>query len=211
MIATALSNINNKICVIINVIRIILEAIAVWFPKSVIRRCPATIFAIRRTERVTGRITFLIDSIKTIKGIRADGVLCGTKWENMWLVLLIQPNIINVSQRGKAKTRVKEIWLEAVKIYGNKPKKLFIIINIKIEMKMNEEPWNDVGPKSILNSIWSFIIVFLVINVNFLGIIQKAGMINEMIVKELIQFKDILDLVEGSNTLNKLVIIFNFY
>lgn len=63
-----------------------LEATAVWFPRSVIRRCPATIFAINRTERVIGRIMFLIDSIRTIKGMRADGVLWGTIWANIWLV-----------------------------------------------------------------------------------------------------------------------------
>lgn len=59
--------------------RITLEATAVWLPRRVIRRCPATIFAIRRTERVIGRITLLIDSMSTIKGIKAVGVLWGTK------------------------------------------------------------------------------------------------------------------------------------
>jgi hypothetical protein len=59
---------------------------------------------------------FLIDSIKTINGINAEGVLWGTRWANIWLVWLIQPNSINVSHRGKAKVKVKEMWLEAVKI-----------------------------------------------------------------------------------------------
>jgi len=61
----------------------ILEATAVWFPNNVINRWPATIFAINRTESVIGRITFLIDSINTIKGINAEGVLWGTKCANM--------------------------------------------------------------------------------------------------------------------------------
>lgn len=68
-----------------------LEATAVWLPNKVISRCPATIFAISRTDSVIGRITFLIDSIKTINGIKAEGVLCGTKWANMWLVWANQP------------------------------------------------------------------------------------------------------------------------
>jgi len=63
-----------------------LDATAVWFPRSVIRRWPATIFAIRRTESVIGRITFLMDSISTINGIKAEGVLWGTKCANMWVV-----------------------------------------------------------------------------------------------------------------------------
>lgn len=71
--------------------RITLEATAVWFPRRVMRRCPATIFAISRTERVIGRITFLMDSISTINGIRAVGVLWGTRCANIWFVLLIHP------------------------------------------------------------------------------------------------------------------------
>jgi len=68
-----------------------LEATAVWFPSKVINKCPATIFAINRTDKVIGRITFLIDSINTINGIKADGVLWGTKWANMWLVWVTHP------------------------------------------------------------------------------------------------------------------------
>ena len=37
---------------------------------KVINKCPATKFAASRTERVTGRMTFLTSSIKTIKGIK---------------------------------------------------------------------------------------------------------------------------------------------
>jgi len=40
-------------------------------------------FAIKRTDRVIGRITFLIDSIRTMKGIRAPGVPDGTMWANI--------------------------------------------------------------------------------------------------------------------------------
>lgn len=44
------------------------------FPSKVSRRCPAIIFAAKRTASVPGRIIFLIVSIKTIKGIRTKGV-----------------------------------------------------------------------------------------------------------------------------------------
>ena len=66
--------------------RVKLDATAVWFPSKVIRRWPATILAIKRTANVRGRITLLTVSIKTIKGIRAPGVLWGTIWANMCLV-----------------------------------------------------------------------------------------------------------------------------
>lgn len=39
------------------------------FPKSVINKCPAIIFAVKRTERDTGRIIFPVVSIIIIIGI----------------------------------------------------------------------------------------------------------------------------------------------
>jgi len=44
-----------------------------------ISKCPAIILAERRTARVSGRIIFLIVSIKTIKEERAIGVPLGTR------------------------------------------------------------------------------------------------------------------------------------
>ena len=46
---------------------------------SAIKRCPATILAANRTDRVIGRISLLTISIITIKGINATGVPRGTK------------------------------------------------------------------------------------------------------------------------------------
>jgi len=46
---------------------------------NLINKCPATILAARRTDRVMGRIKFLTNSIKTIRGIRAAGVPDGTR------------------------------------------------------------------------------------------------------------------------------------
>lgn len=91
------------------------EFSAILFSK-VSRRCPAIIFAARRTERVIGRIIFLVVSINTIKEERGIGVLFGTRCENILFVLLIHPKIIVVNHRGKARERVKVKWLEAVKI-----------------------------------------------------------------------------------------------
>ena len=41
------------------------------------KRWPAIILAVSRMAKVIDRINNLIDSIKTIKGIRTDGVPCG--------------------------------------------------------------------------------------------------------------------------------------
>jgi hypothetical protein len=44
------------------------------FPNRVNSRCPAIMFAVRRTANVPGRIRFLIVSMTTMNGISIDGV-----------------------------------------------------------------------------------------------------------------------------------------
>lgn len=86
------------------------------FPSKVINKCPAIILADSRIAKVPGRIMFLIVSIRTIKGIRTGGVPWGTRWANIWVVLLIQPNSMNVNHKGRAKLRVNTICLVLVKM-----------------------------------------------------------------------------------------------
>jgi hypothetical protein len=114
--ATADSNIKSKSWVKINKEINIVDKEFPVFPNKVKSKCPAIIFAESRTAKVPGRITFLIVSIITIKGIKTEGVPWGTKWANICFVLLIQPNNIKLSQRGNAKDKVKVIWLVLVKI-----------------------------------------------------------------------------------------------
>ena len=45
----------------------------------IINKCPATMLAANRTDNVRGRITLLTISIKTINGIKGQGVPTGTK------------------------------------------------------------------------------------------------------------------------------------
>lgn len=45
-----------------------------------ISKCPATIFAAKRTDKVIGRIITLTSSIITIRQISPSGVPYGTKW-----------------------------------------------------------------------------------------------------------------------------------
>jgi len=114
--ATADSKVKRIIWVKIKEIKIKLEEEAVWFPRSVISKCPATILAIKRTAKVRGRIIFLTDSIKTIKGIRRVGVLWGTKWANICFILFNQPNNIKAVHKGSLRVKVKARCLEDVKI-----------------------------------------------------------------------------------------------
>lgn len=74
MIATADSRIKRAICPMIRKPNKVKAKLGPVFPKSVIKRCPAIIFAASRTASVPGRMIFLIVSIHTMKGIRTDGV-----------------------------------------------------------------------------------------------------------------------------------------
>jgi len=48
-------------------------------PSNANNKCPATIFAARRTAKVPGRIIILTVSITTITGIKPPGVPSGTR------------------------------------------------------------------------------------------------------------------------------------
>lgn len=123
-------------------------------PNKVRRRCPAIMFAVNRTANVPGRITFLIVSIHTINGIRAEGVPCGTRWANMCWVWLIHPYNINLSHKGRAKDKDIVKCLVLVKIYGNNPRKLLNKIIENKEININVLPLCPVVPNKVLNSLW---------------------------------------------------------
>jgi len=97
--------------------------------------------------------------------------------------------------------------LEAVKIYGNNPRKLFTTMNINKEINIIDPPLEEKGPKRVLNSLWSFSNPMLSIITILVGVAQNKGV--KMVIKmtALIQFNGIKIVEEGSNTENKLVII----
>lgn len=100
------------------------------------RRWPATIFAVKRIDRVIGRIINLINSIKTINGIKIVGVFEGVRWVNIWLVKLIQPNNIILIHRINDKDMQNLICLDDVKMYGKRPIKLFHKIKVNSLIKI---------------------------------------------------------------------------
>lgn len=91
IIATAVSKVSSKIWVTRSNVKIEDERLGPWLPRRTKSKCPAIILAANRTASVPGRITFLIVSIKTIKGIKAGGVPKGTRWANICLVWLNHP------------------------------------------------------------------------------------------------------------------------
>jgi len=86
------------------------------FLRSLSSRCPATILAERRIESVIGRMILLINSMMTIKFIRALGVPVGTVCANMCLVLLVQPKIIRPLHKERAVGNAIIIWAVGVKV-----------------------------------------------------------------------------------------------
>lgn len=99
--------------------------------------------------------------------------------------------------------------LVLVKIKGNSPIKLLIIINIKIETKVKLKKLFFII--IILNSLFKVFNKFAYIRLILLGVNQNIlGMINRRIIMD-IQFNEkkfVMIVVDGSNIENRLVIIF---
>ena len=70
MKATALSKIINITNLLINNGRKLIGINVAGLLIRVIKRCPATKLAANRTDKVNGRIIFLTNSIRTMKGIK---------------------------------------------------------------------------------------------------------------------------------------------
>jgi len=90
-VATALSKQlrrNNASKIILKTARL---ALVLPLLSNVRSRCPARIFATKRTERVSGRMKELTSSISTINGIKAPGDPRGTRWANIGKGSLAHP------------------------------------------------------------------------------------------------------------------------
>jgi len=66
--AIAASRINRRICAVISSVSNVCLIDGPLFPSSVNSKCPAIIFAVRRSANVPGRIRFLIVSIIPMNG-----------------------------------------------------------------------------------------------------------------------------------------------
>lgn len=84
-----------------------------------------------------------------------------------------------------------------------------MLITIKVNKAINiiVEPEKEDGPKSILNSLWSFFLIVLNKIEIFVWEIQKLGVINSKIKVALSQFNE-KKLDDGSKAEKRLVIMF---
>lgn len=180
------------------------------FPNKVNNKCPAIMFAVNRTANVPGRIKFLIVSIHTMNGIKIDGVPWGTKCSNIWFMLLIHPNSMNLTHKGSANVSVIARCLVLVKMYGNSPRKLLNKINENRDTNRNVPPFLFLLlPNSVLNSLWSFVVnKFHVIKCRD-GISHILIGININPMNVLAQLSGIFIVLVGSNTENRFLIIFS--
>lgn len=84
--ATASSNTNKIIWVLIKIKFVLLFIMFPWFPNRVNNKWPAIMLAESRIESVIGRITFLMVSIKIINIISVKGVPVGRRLANILFV-----------------------------------------------------------------------------------------------------------------------------
>lgn len=124
-------------------------------------------------------------------------------------MFLIIDIIIKNIQNGIANVIEKIICLEDEKIYGNNPKKLLMKININNEINKNDGDLVFLDLYNINISLFSIFKILFINHLIRLGIIhKKLGKIIKVNIV-LIQFKFKLKIkVDGSNTLNKFVVIF---
>lgn len=79
------------------------------FARRVNKRCPATMLAIKRTDKVTGRMIILTVSINTIKDIKARGVPDGVRCEKKLLILLFKAKTTLISHIKNVKVMFNDI------------------------------------------------------------------------------------------------------
>jgi len=79
-------------------------------PSRDISKCPAIRLAVNRTQRVTGRMMFLVISMITMKFINPVGVPWGSRWDSMCLGVFNQPYIIMASHTERARGRLTDRW-----------------------------------------------------------------------------------------------------
>jgi len=123
--------------------------------------------------------------------------------------VLIHPYIINEIHRGILRVSVIVICLDAVKIYGKSPRKLFIRMKVRRPINNRDLPFIEFSPKRFLNSKCNFFIKKFTKIIILLGGAQNIGVKINIIIIDLIQFIDKKIDDVGSNTEKRLVIIFN--
>lgn len=130
--------INGKICNIVN--KPPAPSIVQANPAKIFnKQWPDIILANKRNASDTTRNEYETNSIITNKGANANGAPGGKNNDNRWTPCVLIPIIFIDKNAKMAKPSVITIWLVTVKLYG--------IIPIKLQKKMNEKIVNNIGKK----------------------------------------------------------------
>jgi hypothetical protein len=100
--------------------------------------------AARRNDRVSGRTRILDVSINTRNGLSQSGAPSGRRWATEAFTFFENLDITILSHMGSPIVSVKIRCLEALSMYGSRPRRLINIISIKIEVAMVLIPFKSV-------------------------------------------------------------------
>ena len=100
-------------------------------------------FAAKRNDRVIGRTTILVVSIIIKNGFSQLGAPSGSKWAREAFVSFVYDDRIKDIHIGNPNLIVKIRWLDKLNLYGFKPNKLIKIIDEKIIVINDIEPFNE--------------------------------------------------------------------
>lgn len=164
-------------------------------------------FAAKRTERVIGRIMLLTNSIRTIKGIRTEGVPIGTRCAKNSVKLFVNLNNMKAIHRGKASERVIAKCLVAVKVKDKSP--IVLLVRITMKSLVNKSILIFLFFSSVSNSLFMALMIFLMASLKGLERAQYDGMIRVRNKVILSQFIGIDSKATGSKIENRLFIIFS--
>lgn len=106
----------------------ILVDVILKFLSNLIRRCPATMLADSRTDRVIGRIRFLTSSIRTMKFISMVGVPKGTICDIICFGNVNHPMIRVLIHMVMAVENEMDMCAVGVKMNGNNASRFVIMI-----------------------------------------------------------------------------------
>jgi len=128
---TAISSVDNMSKGVNEMIVFLMDSNA-RFLNIIMSKCPAIMLAVKRTDRVIGRIILLIISMINMKFIKGSGVPVGIICVIMYFVMKFQAKIIIVIHIDNANGNVILMCAVDVKIKGNRAIKFRIIINVNM-------------------------------------------------------------------------------
>lgn len=97
--------------------------------------------AASRNDKVIGRTSILIVSIRIRAGDNQSGAFDGRRWAIVDLGAFCIAEIISINHKGRANERENKRWLVVLNTYGTRPIKFEKIINVKSGDKIEFNPF----------------------------------------------------------------------